>query len=301
VTLDLFRLLVFVTVVDRHGYSAAARQLHLSQSTVSHHVSELERSCGTQLLQYKAQSVHLTLAGQEVHRSALLMLAEQDKLTKSLADLHEGHSGRIRLGASLAFEQKHFLAEVIAPYCRAHSATMLSLRFGHSRREAQAVLDNELDLAYVIRWHLPGEAQFEYLHDAELTFLASPDHPLAAAKSVDIKDIAEAGFITTSLTGPESFYYRDKLRELGITGDRSTIEIEGQQARFLATAAGLGVMATFVPVPKRGHTMSFDTLTRLPVEGPPVTVDLGLVLRPGKPGAHQVDELAAWLRKLSGH
>ena len=46
--LDLFRLLVFVTVVDRGGYSAAARQLNLTQSTVSHHVSELERACGAE-------------------------------------------------------------------------------------------------------------------------------------------------------------------------------------------------------------------------------------------------------------
>jgi DNA-binding transcriptional LysR family regulator len=103
-----------VTVVDRHGYSAAARQLHPAQSTVSHHVSELERSCNAELLRYRDRSIHLTPAGQEVYQSALVMLAEQDSLARSLGDLSEGRSGRVRLGASFAFEQKHFLAEVIA-------------------------------------------------------------------------------------------------------------------------------------------------------------------------------------------
>ena len=286
-----------MTVVDRHGYSAAARQLHLAQSTVSHHVSELERSCNAELLQYRDRSIHLTPAGQEVYQSALVMLAEQDSLARSLGDLNEGRSGRVRLGASFAFEQKHFLAEVIAPFCRSHGGTMLSLRFGHSRRLAQAVLDRDLDLAYVIRWHLPGEAQFEYLHDGVLAFLVSCDHPLAAAESVTVQDIGQAGLITTALTGPESFFYREMLRERGLTGDHSTLEIDGQQARFLAADAGLGVMATFIP--KNGWPMALDSLTALPVEGPLVTVELGLVRRPGEPASGSADSLAAWLRKLA--
>ncbi|MDT7644857.1 MAG: hypothetical protein QOC75_1857 [Pseudonocardiales bacterium] len=295
-TLDLFRLLVFVTVVDRNGYSAAARQLHLAQSTVSHHMSELERACNTQLLRYEGRTVHITTAGQEVYETALVMLAEQERLAKSLGDLKEGRQGRVRLGASLAFEQQHFLHDVIAPFCRSHQGTMLSLRFGHSRREAQAVLDRELDLAYVIRWHLPGEARFEFLHEAELTFLVCHDHPLAGAELVTIADIGKAGLITAPLKGAESFYYRDVLRERGLSGDHSVLEVDGQQARLLATAAGLGVMATFVP--RYAHEISFDGLTRLPVEGSVVTVDLGLVCRPGEPSS-STEALAAWLRKLA--
>ena len=51
--LELFRLLVFVTVVDRNGYSAAARDLHLGQSTVSHHIGELQKALQTDLLVYE--------------------------------------------------------------------------------------------------------------------------------------------------------------------------------------------------------------------------------------------------------
>jgi DNA-binding transcriptional LysR family regulator len=74
------------------------------------------------------------------------------------------------------------------------------------------------------------------------------------------------------------------------------LEVDGQQARLLATAAGLGVMATFVP--RYAHKFGFDGLTPLPVEGPVVTVDLGLVCRPGEPSS-STEALAAWLRKLA--
>ncbi|MFC4948186.1 LysR family transcriptional regulator [Pseudonocardia sp. GCM10023141] len=297
-TLDLFRLLVFVTVVDRNGYSAAARQLHLAQSTVSHHVSELERACNAELLQYKERSVHVTAAGHEVYQTALVMLAEQDRLGRSLGDLRQGRVGRVRLGASMALEQRHFLNDVIAPFCHANGGTTLSLRFGHSRREAQAVLDRELDLAYVIRWHLPDDAHFEYLHGAELAFLVARDHPLAAAATVTVEDIAAAGLITAPMYGAESYYYREVLRERGISGEQSTLEVDGLQARGLAAAAGLGVMAAFVP--RHLSAPPFEALVALPVAGDAVTVELGLVRRETDDRSPATEALAAWLRRMAG-
>lgn len=295
VNLDLFRLLVFVTVVDRNGYSAAARRLNLSQPTVSHHIAELERSCGGELLHYADRAVHLTAAGQEVYRTAVAMLAEQDRLRATLDDLHQGRRGRVRLGVSMAFEQEHFVGQVIAPFCRAHRGTLLAMRFGHSRREAQAVLDRELDLAYVLRWHLPTEAEFEVLHDVELIFLAARDHPLAGADRVSAEQIGRAGLITAPLTGVESVFYQDVLRDFGLTGDHSVLEIEGFQTRLLAAAAGCGVLATFVP--RRLHGAVSDALVPLRIEASPESsiVDAGLVRRPDDPNAATV-ELAGWLR-----
>lgn len=293
--LDLFRLLVFVRVVDRSGYSAAARSLNLTQPTVSHHVSELERSCGAELLQYKDRAVHVTAAGHEVYRAALAMLAEQDQLTAALADLKEGRRGRVRLGASMAFEQQYFFQQVIAPFCRDHEGTLLSLRFGHSRREAQAVLDREIDLAYVIRWHLPAEASFEPLHEIELAFVVARNHPLATGADVTLEDIGTAGLITAPLTGAESGFYQETLRAAGLTGDHSVLEIDGQQARFLAASAGLGVLATFVP--DLGRATALGSLVALRVAGPPTRVKVGLVRRTGERPAGSVEALASWLRR----
>jgi len=295
--LDLFRLLVFITVVDRNGYSAAARQLHLAQPTVSHHVRELERTLNTELLQYKERSVHLTAAGQEVYRAARGMLAEQKRLVESLGDLKEGRRGRVRLGASIAFEQKYFMEGVIAPFCRAHPGTLLSLRFGHSRQEAQAVLDRDLDLAYVIRWHLPPEVHFELLHHAALTFLAPRDHWLAGGTPVTVEEIGAAGLITAPLTRVEESYYHQVLREVGLTGDHSVLEIDGLQARLLAAEVGLGVVATFIPQYARdGYA---GTLAPLSLQGSTTQVEVGLVRRPDETPSSSVEALADWLRSVA--
>ncbi|WP_349899292.1 LysR family transcriptional regulator [Parafrigoribacterium soli] len=296
--LDLFRLLVFVAVVDRNGYSAAARHLHLSQSTVSHHVGELQKGLQAELLVYEQGTIHLTAAGREVYRSALLMLTEQDSLEHALDDLKRGRGGRVRLGASLAFEQEYFLDQAIAPFLRSHPQTMLSLRFGHSGSTAQAVLDRQLDLAYVIDWHLPADAQFELLHTAELMFFVAKDHPLAAKESVAPEEVAEVGLITAPATSSESVYYLEKLRESGMRGDNSVLEVDGLQARMLAANAGLGVVATFVP--KYAHTSTLTgALVPVRLDRPTARAEIGLVQRVGDNGSETVAAVAAWLRDLS--
>lgn len=294
--LDLFRLLVFVTVVDRNGYSAAARHLHLAQATVSHHVAALEKSLGTELLRYRQGAVSLTVAGHEVYRVARVMLREQDRLGVFLEDLRFGRSGRVRLGASMAFEQEYFFQKVILPFRSANPGVFLSLRFGHSRSHAQAVLDNELDLAYVIRWHLPPEVDFEPLHKARFTFVAPRNHRLAAKSSVSIEQIADAGLITAPQTSIESTYYSQVLLDCGLTPGRSVLEVDGLQARLLAADAGLGILGTFIPA--YAGDDAHGRLVALPVEGRLPEVQLGLISRQDESPPAGVAALAEWLRNL---
>ena len=294
--LDLFRLMVFVTVVDRSGYSAAARHLHLAQATVSHHVAGLEKSLGTELVRYRQGAISLTVAGHEVYRVAQVMLREQDRLGLLLDDLRLGRSGRVRFGASMAFEQAYFYEKVVAPFRAAHHEVFLSLRFGHSRGHAQAVLDNELDVAYGIRWHLPPDVAFEPLHEARFTFLAPRSHPLAAKATVTVDEIAAAGLITAPQTSIESTYYNQVLLDCGLSPDRSVLEVDGLQARLLAADAGLGILGTFIPA--YAGDASRGSMVALPVEGRLPEVSVGLISRQDEPlpaGAHA---LADWLRKL---
>ena len=295
--LDLFRLRIFVNVIDRNGYSAAARHMHLAQATVSRHVQELERELGSELLRYEQRTVRLTSAGHEVYKAARGMLQEEEHLEEALRDLRRGRRGRVRVGASMAFEQRYFFERVIAPFCGAHEGVPLSLRFGHSGREAQAVLDHELDLAYVLRWGLPPDAGFEPLHTVRFTFLAPRDHPLTRKDMVTVDDIIDAGLITSPMGGMEAAYFAMVLRECGIEHDQSPLEIDGVQPRVMAAEAGLGVFGTFYP--DYAGEAPTGSLVALPFDGPSPRVDVGLV-GPGLGTASpSVQAFADWLRQLA--
>ena len=289
--LDLFKLRVFVAVVDRGGYSAAAEHLGLAQATVSFHVRSLEQRYAVPLMRYEHRAVRLTPAGQRLYQAAQIMLAEEQHLLRVLGGRH---SGQVKLGASMALEQGFFFTHVVAPFHRAHKEILLSLNFGHSVAIAEAVLAHHLDLGYLIGWHIPSGLRYEPLHKAAFTFLVAGNHPLASRDTVTVADISAAGLITAPLDQVEWAHYADVLHEVGLGPDDVALEVDGVQARVLAAQAGLGVLGIFRP-PYAGST-NHSTLTPLHLDQPAPTVDVGIVHRRSDLPSDSVQALHAWLR-----
>lgn len=289
--LDLFKLRVFVAVVEQRGYSAAAGHLGLSQSTVSFHMHGLERHLGAALVRYENRTIRLTAAGEQAYRSAKRMLRDEQYLT---ASLRGGHGGRAALGASIAFEQAYFLDGIVAPYRRRHPDVLLSLRFGHSVALADAVADHRVDLAYVIGWHVPAGLRFEHLHRARFALLVTRDHPLAGEEVVGMDQVAAAGLIAAPLDDAEWLHYDKILHEAGLGPEDVALEVDGIQARVLAAASGLGVVSIFLP-PYVGPD-DLGGLVALHVDREMPTVDVGLVTRRGDSPPPYVQALGDWIR-----
>lgn len=293
--LDLVKLQVFVTVVDRGGYSVAAEYLGMSQATVSFHIHNLERQLGVTLLYYEHRVLHLTPAGSRTYRSAQAMLQEQRRLVRALDGKH---GDEVRVGVSMAFEQGFFFEKVVAPYRRAHADVLVSLRFGHSVGLAEAVLNHDLDLGYVIGWHVSSSLRYEPLHRAEFTFFVAPDHPLAGSDTVAVEELAKAGVIAAALDRVEWAHYGDVLGEVGLGPGDVVLEVDGIQARVLAAQAGLGVFGTFRP-PYAGAS-AYPGLVALRLDRPAPTVEIGVVSRRGESPPACVHGFADWLGQVTG-
>jgi len=294
--LSITRLRIFAAVVEQGGYSAAASSLAISQPTVSFHVRALERAFGTPLVVYRGRRVHLTAAGQALYGLARRTLRDAEMLAAQLADLRAGRAGRVRLGASIAFEQAFFFDDVIAPFQQAHPTVELSLRFGHSVHMAEAVRAREIDLAYVARWHVPGDVVYEALHSSRLVFFAAEHHPLAGAE-VSFEQVGRAGLIAAPLDSAEWQYYGAVLRTAGLRHYRVALEVDGIQARILAAQAGLGVLGTFWPPYVREPRLPRLRAVRLPVA--PAGPEYGLLSRDEEPAAPPATAFAAWLRRVA--
>lgn len=295
--ISLHRLRVFMTVVDQGGYSAAAEELGLAQPSVSYHVHALERTLGAELVAYRNRSIHLTPEGEEAYRTARTISNEGARLGETIERMHSGLKGRLAVGASIAFEHSFFFDLVIGPYVRAHPEVQLSLRFAHSIDLVDEVGTGSVDLAYVNDWQIPPELDFEPLHRSELVFLVAAGHPLASRKTVNPEDINEAGLIASPIEAGEVFSYHEMLRSAGIRSPRISIEVDGIQARKLATQSGLGVLATFAPDYAGEHAMDPLRTIRLPGESP--RIEFGVVTRRQQPWTPMMDDFGALLRSVT--
>ncbi len=97
--LDVSRLRVLVAVARTGSVTAAAKELHYSQPSVSHHLARLEAETGARLVQRAGRGVRLTEAGRKLAERGAEILGRLDAAEAELS-AHVGLSqGRVRLAA----------------------------------------------------------------------------------------------------------------------------------------------------------------------------------------------------------
>ena len=82
--MELEQLRIFTALCEAGGFSAAARRLYKSHSSVSRAVSALERELGVPLATRDRNSFSLTEAGQRLYDGAKALLEQADALEKSV-------------------------------------------------------------------------------------------------------------------------------------------------------------------------------------------------------------------------
>jgi DNA-binding transcriptional LysR family regulator len=101
----LREMAIFAHVVDSGGFSAAARQLGLTTSAVSRHVSRLESHLGGRLLQRTTRSLALTELGQQVHAACARMLSSAREIHALAGSYSARPNGLVRVTAPVVFGQ----------------------------------------------------------------------------------------------------------------------------------------------------------------------------------------------------
>ena len=82
--MELEQLRIFAALCEEGGFSAAARRLYKSHSSVSRAVSALERELGAILCVRDSRSFALTEAGQRLYDGAKALLKEAEELAESV-------------------------------------------------------------------------------------------------------------------------------------------------------------------------------------------------------------------------
>ena len=103
--LDSRQLRAFCVLARTGSFTQTARELHLTQSGISHSVKALENDIHCRLLDRLGKKVVLTQAGEQLLQHATKILAEMETARESLTQLGKWGRGRLRLGASVTICQ----------------------------------------------------------------------------------------------------------------------------------------------------------------------------------------------------
>ena len=149
--LDLVRLRVLDSVARLGSVTAAARELHYSQPSVSHHLSRLEAETGAQLLQRVGRGVRLTEAGRLLADRAAEIVGRVDSAAAELS-AHVGlNAGRVRL-AGFASAMSSLVPQAAAALASRHPGLTLSLTDTHPPEALQMLRAGHVDVALIFRY-----------------------------------------------------------------------------------------------------------------------------------------------------
>jgi len=288
--MELQQLRYFIAVADSGKFTAAARDLHVAQPSISKQLRKLEDELGAALLERRRTGVVLTDAGAILLPWAKRMLADLDGARSEVAGLATLEGGRLSVGATPSLSTV-LLPRVLAAFHAEHPGITLSVVEAGSRDLVDRLAAGDLDLALVIL-PVPREELFETapLIREELVLAVAKDHPLARRKTVKVAD----------LRGVPLVMFREgyDLRSATITaceqaGFHPTFAVEGAEMDGVLRMAAAGVGVAVVPrmVVERG-----GPLVPVRLAQPTLSRSVGVAFRRDRHHSRAADAFVTRLR-----
>ena len=178
-----------LTALRAHGsLAAAADELHVTASAVSHQLKELENYYDISLVNRRTRPLSFTPAGKAVLALADNILPQVTRTKSNLKRLAHGQAGRLRL-ASECHSCFDWLMPILNYYRREWSDVELDFATGFEPEPHHLLMEGDIDLL-ITTSDLPLDGiSYQPLFEYESRLVLSPTHDLAAQKFIDPDDL----------------------------------------------------------------------------------------------------------------
>lgn len=188
--MELRHLRYFRAVAELGSFSAAARRLHVAQSSVSEQVADLEQELGGALLDRSGRAVSLTALGTVFLQEAEKTLEAAERAVEVTRSWMRGESGTLSIGFFL-WGAGGFFPRIIREYRRRYPGIRLSLLEMHANEQTAALEGGRLDVGLT---RPPGASAAQVLESMLLfedpvVVAVRPDHRFAGRK-VSVAELA---------------------------------------------------------------------------------------------------------------
>jgi LysR family transcriptional regulator, low CO2-responsive transcriptional regulator len=247
-------LKAFFTVARLGSFTQAARQLGLSQPTVTAQVRALEAEYGVELFYRGGKRLALSDAGRDLMPKVMELVSHEtdiDFFLRSSADL----GGVLRIGST----GPCYVMKVIDRFGRNYPQVGIEVMAGNSMQMLDALDDYRVDIASSSRCiDEPRFLRVELVRNP-LMLVVHRHHPLAKRKTVSVSAMAKSRLLLREVGSVTRTTIEQMLSDASVK-PASVLELGSREAILEAIALNMGVSA--IPqqeVPAYGdfHTLSF--------------------------------------------
>lgn len=182
------RLKVFQSVARNLSFTAASKELFMSQPAVSRHVQELEKEYHTRLFDRMGQRIMLTLSGQLLLDYCNRILDNYRQMDFEMNKERSRFSGEIRLGASTTLAQ-YVMPEYIARFLKEYPHIKISMLSGNTRDIESALLKSNIDIGMVEGAARQPQIRYIPFMKDELVAFANVKGKYRSLESLSVKEL----------------------------------------------------------------------------------------------------------------
>ncbi len=270
------QLELFAALPDHTTLGSAAQQLHISESALSHAISELEAALGEQLcIRRKARGMHLTPTGRHFAKRAGDLLKEASALADGLGELRGELKGPVSLGCYTGLAS-NVLPAMLEGMASLHPKVEISITVGDHSDLIPALEEGALDTAIVYDIGLPADLQRQVIYETEVMAVLGANDPIGKQSDVDLAELASSPLIMLD-TAPSTDYTELMFAQRGLKPAMGAVVPQIDLVRALV-----------------GRGLGYSLLMSRPNQIPVSSEGMGLVTRHLRPRAGETSVVAVW-------
>ena len=250
--MDIEYLRLFICLAENLSFTKAAKQLYMSQSSLSGKIAELENRIGVALFERTTRSVSLTPAGEYFLAESKNLFQRFNELTVRTRQIATGNVGTLSVGY-LDLIGIDIVEPTIVKYYEQYPNIDLRIQKHAYPQLLKRVGEMDLDIAFIMDNELEGSVPVvcERVLEARMKVLLNKEHPLADHKMLKLSDLKDEPIIIV-----ENIQSRSLMQAVSKMFSRQGLvpnvvrECAGPEelAMYVASGRGIGIVTSFFSV-----------------------------------------------------
>lgn len=194
--MNLNYLRYFRVLAKLEHYTKAAEELSITQPSLSHAMSSLEKDLGTYLFEKDGRNIRLTKYGKIYYEYVERALGELEEGEKRIKELIGIGTGSVELGYIFTLGPE-FVPKLVNGFINEEGNSKVKFTFGQGTTSCllKDLKSEKYDIVFSSIAKDEEEIEFVPIMEEELVVIVDKDHALASKSSVDLAEISEYPFI----------------------------------------------------------------------------------------------------------
>ncbi|GAB2318790.1 LysR family transcriptional regulator [Alkalibacterium sp. s-m-22] len=294
--MDIKQLKYFIEIANTKNLSQAARNLFVTQPTLSFTIKKLESELNTHLFNPHDKSFNLTRSGKLLYKKGTQIVNDFDDLVHKIQHMKTDIKETIRLGLTILFAVQYM--EQISSFIATHQNVDLIITQNGSRKIQTMLANDELDIGLVSFPNTQSNAiSIEALNTSTKGYsvhVVMPEtNPLADAEELTFIDLKNQRFSTLNENFMLGQMLLERSRHLGFEPD---IVMYHDDLQVLLYSLQTLDSICLLPIEYRSIG-SLDGLKWIPLKDKNDYFSIGIALKKGKAPTKAIEELIAEIKK----